>query len=33
MEKYKAEVMRMLEKLDGNSSLWRTIYTILVVNR
>lgn len=30
MEKYKAEVLRMLQKLDDNSTLWRTIYTILV---
>ncbi len=30
MERYKAEVMRMLQKLDGNSTLWRTIYTLLV---
>ena len=30
MDQYKAEVMRMLPKLEESSTLWRTIYTLLI---
>ncbi len=30
MEQYKAEVLRKLPKLEDSSTLWRTIYTLLI---
>lgn len=27
---YKKEVLRMLEKLEDNSRLWKIIYTVLI---
>lgn len=33
MEAYKREVMRLISKLDDNSTLWRIIYTLLINDR